>query len=140
VPPPRNLNLKRLAIVTATALVAVNAWTGGPLLAVWLGSQVQPDRLLTMWGVVTVVAVLGAVSFLMLWALTWLNAKYDELMGRPALAGQTSPWHRTMRGDRVEDIRTRYGVSAPEKAVAVSFVAAVLALEIWFFFFAGSPI
>jgi hypothetical protein len=139
-PPPRHLNLKRTAIVTATALAAVNGWTGAPLLAVWVGSQVQPGRLLTMWGVVTVIAVLGVLSFLLVWALTWLGARYDELTGRSALASQTSPWHRTMRGDRVEDIRTRYGVSAPEKAVAISFVAAVLVFEVWFFFFAGSSL
>jgi hypothetical protein len=93
-----------------------------------------------MPGVVTVVAVLAVLAFLLGWALTWLNAKYDELTGRPATAGQTSPWHRMMRGDRVQDIRSKYGVSAPEKVVAACVVAGVLAFEIWFFFFAGSPL
>ena len=137
---PRYLTLKRLALVIATALATVNAWTGAPLLAVWIGSQVQPERLVTMLGVVTVVASLAAFEFLLVWALTWLNAKYDELTGRPRIATQTSPWHRAKRGDRVEDIRSRYGISAPEKVVAAGVVAGVLAFEIWFFFFAGSSL
>jgi hypothetical protein len=138
--PPRGLALKRLAIVTATALVATNVWTGAPLLAVWVGSQVEDDDLLSMWGVVTVVAVLAALTFVLGWALTWLSARYDRLTGRPALAGQTSPWQRMKRGDRTEDIRSRYGISAPEKVMVACVVAGVLAFEVWFFFYAGSPL
>jgi hypothetical protein len=138
--PPPHLALKRLAIVTATALVAMNVWTGAPLFAVWVGSKVQHNSLLSMRGVFSVVAVLAVVAFLLAWALSWLSAKYDELTGRPATAGQTSPWHRTKRGDRVQDIRSRYGISAPEKVVVACVVAGVLAFEIWFFFFAGSSI
>jgi hypothetical protein len=137
---PRHLNLKRLGIVIATAVAAINAWTGAPLLAVWVGSQVQSGRLVSMRGVVTVLVVLVLMEVLLVWALTWLNASYDKLTGRPLTAAQTSPWHRAKRGDRVEDIRSRYGISAPEMVVAACVVAGVLAFEIWFFFFAGSSI
>jgi hypothetical protein len=139
-PEPRYLVLKRLGIVTATALAAMNVWTGAPLFAVWVGSQVQHKSLLSMRGVFSVIAVLAVLAFLLGWALSWLSAKYDELTGRPATAGQTSPWHRSKRGDRVQDIRSRYGISAPEKVVVACVVAGVLAFEVWFFFFAGSSI
>jgi hypothetical protein len=121
-------------------LAAINAWTGAPLLAVWVGSQVQSGRVVSMRGAVTVVVVLALLEFLLIWALTWLNAKYDKLTGRPLTASQTSPWHRAKRGDRVDDIRSRFGISAPEKVVAGCVVAGVLAFEIWFFFFAGSSL
>jgi len=45
-----------------------------------------------------------------------------------------------MRGERKELARKREGISAVERLVVVSVVAAVLAFEIWFFFFAGSPL
>ena len=138
-PPPR-LDLKRLGIVAASAMAAITAWTGAPLLAVWVGAQVQAARLLSMRGVVTVVVVLAILEFLLGWALTWLSARYDELTGRPLTATQTSPWHRAKRGDRVEDIRSRFGISAPEKVVAACVIAGVLAFEIWFFFLAGSSL
>lgn len=137
---PRHLNLKKVVLVTATALVAINAWTGAPLLAVWIGSQAQSGQVLSMWGVLTVLAVLGVFEFIFGWALTWLSARYDRLTGRSRLAGQTSPWHRAKRGDRVQDIRSRYGISAPEAIVALSVIVGVLALEVWFFFFAGSSL
>ncbi len=137
--PPPYLSLKRLALVIATGLVAINLCTGSPLLAIWIGSHAQSGQVLSLRGVVIVLIVLGVFTFLLGWALTWLSAKYDELTGRPRLAGQTSPWHRAKRGDRVQDIRARFGISAPERVVATCVLAAVLALEIWFFFYAGSP-
>ena len=39
-PDPR---LKRVALVSLMAVVTVNIWTGGPLLALWIGSRVQGE-------------------------------------------------------------------------------------------------
>lgn len=131
--------LKKLGLVSATALAAMNTWTGAPLLAIWLGSQAQGGRVLSLWGVVTVLVAMSVLVFALAWVLMWLNGRYDKLTGRPPVASQTSPWHRAKRGDRVQDIRSRYGVSTPEKIVIACVVAAVLALELWFFLFAGAP-
>jgi DNA primase catalytic core, N-terminal domain len=137
--PPPHAAAKRLALVTATALVAINTWTGAPLLAVWVGSHAQSGKVLSLRGVVTVFVVLAVLEFLLGLALTWLSATYDRITGRPRFATQTSPWHRAKRGDRVQDIRSRFGMSAPEKVVAASVIVGVLAFEFWFFFIAGSP-
>jgi hypothetical protein len=138
--PDRHLHAKKIAIVVATALAAINVWTIAPLAAVWIGSQVQGGRVVSMWGVLTVLAVMGTLAFLFAWALTWLHAKYDELTGRPAVVGRTSPWGRRMRGELNEHFRSVYGLSAPERVVAASVLAAFIAAEVWFFFFAGSSI
>ena len=138
--PPPHLQLKRLLLITATALVGTNTWTGAPLFAVWVGSHAQSGRVLSLRGVVTVLVVLAVLEFLLALALSSLSASYDRLTGRPRFAGETSPWHRAKRGDRVQDIRARFGMSAPEKVVAASVVLGILALEIWFFFLAGSPL
>jgi DNA primase catalytic core, N-terminal domain len=138
--PDRLLHAKKVAIVVATALAAINVWTVAPLAAVWIGSQAQGGRVLSMWGVLTVLAVMGTLAFLFAWALTWLHAKYDELSGRPAVVGRTSPWGRRMRGELNEHFRSVYGLSAPERVVAGCVLAALLTFEVWFFFFAGSSI
>jgi hypothetical protein len=138
--PARHSGLKRTALVIATALLAINAWTGAPLLAIWVGSHAQSGHVLSTRGVLTVLVVLSILVFLIGWALTWLSARYDDLSGRPRLAGLTSPWHRAKRGDRVQDIRSRYGISPPERAVAACVIAGVLGFEIWFFLFAGSSL
>jgi hypothetical protein len=133
--------LKKIGLVTASALCSINLWTGAPLFAVWVGSKVQGNlNNLSMTAVFSVVAVLAATVFLLALVLTWLNAKYDQLTGRPPAARQTSPWLRSMRDEREENVRRKYGISAVERVVVVSVVAAVLAFEVWFFFFAGSSL
>ena len=133
--------LKRLALVAGSALISINIWTGAPLLAVWVGSQIQSaqDRL-SMTAVFAVIVTLAATVFALAWVLAWINGRYDELAGRPREARYTSPWLRSMRGEREADVRRRHGISAVERVVVVSVVAAVLAFEIWFFFFAGSSL
>jgi DNA primase-like protein len=135
-----HLKAKRILIVTATALAAVNLWTGAPLLAVWVGSQAQGGEVLSLRGVVSVLVVLGVLAFLLGWALTWLHDKYDRLIGRPPALTRTSPWQRRMRGELDEHLRARYPLSAPERVVAACVIVCLLVFEVWFFFFAGSPL
>ena len=133
--------LKKIGLVTASALCAINLWTGAPLLAVWVGSKVQGNlNNLSMTAIFSVIVVLAAMVFLLATALTWLNAKYDDLSGRPAAARQTSPWLRSMRDEREADVQHRHGISAVERIVVICAVAGVLAFELWFFFFAGSSL
>ena len=138
--PPPHLELKRMLLVAGTALVGINTFTGAPLLAVWVGSRAQGGRVLSLRGVVTVLVVLAVLEFILGLALTWLSRKYDRITGRPRFAGETSPWQRAKRGDRVQDIRSRFGMSAPERVVAACVVLGVLVFELWFFFLAGSSL
>ena len=137
---PRFVSLKRVALVSASALAAINIWTGAPLLAVWVGSRVASGSRLSMLAVFVVVVVLAASCLALATALTWLSARYDALTGRPAAARRTSPWLRSMRGEREELARKRHGISAIERIVVVAVVICVLVFEVWFFFFAGSSI
>jgi hypothetical protein len=131
---------KRIGLVAATALVSINIWAGSPLLALWVGSKLQSSSGLTMSVVLVVLVVLAACVGGLAWLLTWLNNRYDELTGRPPAARQASPWLRSTRGERETDIRSKQGISAVERIVVISVVAAVLAFEAWFFFFAGSSL
>jgi hypothetical protein len=118
----------------------VNIWTGAPLLAVWVGSKAVGDSGLSMGAVFLVVGVLAVTEIMLLISLTWLSSRYDELTGRPMAARRTSPWLRSMRGEREDIAKRRAGVSPVERIVVISVVACVVAFEIWFFFFAGSSI
>ncbi len=124
-----------------SALASINIWTGAPLLAVWVGSQIQAaqDRL-SMTALLAVVATLAVTVFLLAWLLAYFNGRYDELIGRSQKARYTSPWLRSMRGEREEDIRREVGISGVERIVILAVVAAALAFEVWFFFFAGSSL
>ena len=132
----RVLGVKKTALAVAATLVAVNMWTGAPLLALWAASQLVSSISLTMGAFLLVVVVLAAAEVLLTLLLTWLHSTYDELTGRPLEARRTSPWLRSMRGEREDIRRTRVPSSPLEKAVMLTIVAAVLAFEVWLFFFA----
>lgn len=121
-------------------LAAVNIWTGAPLLALWVGSRVAGGSGLSMGAVFVVVVVLAILVMLLAGALGWLSTRYDELTGRPPAARRTSPWLRSMRGEREELVRRSRHISAVERLVVLSVVSCVLAFEIWFLFLAGSPL
>lgn len=139
--------LRRSALAAGAALASINIWTGAPLLAVWVGSQAQkiiagqgPGSGESMTAILVVVVVLLGLELWLVRALTRLSSAYDELTGRPPAARRTSPWLRSMRGEREELVRRRAGISTVERIVVVSVVAAVLSFEVWFFFFAGSSL
>jgi hypothetical protein len=136
-PRPRGLNAKKVGLAIANTLLSVNMWTGAPLLALWVGARVasSPGRL-TMGAFWVVLAVLAIVEALLVVLLTRVHAAYDELTGRPIEARRASPWLRSLRGEREEFRRTRVRSSALEIIVMASVVCAVLAFEVWFFFFA----
>jgi hypothetical protein len=133
--------LKKVGLVAASAVCSINLWTGAPLFAVWVGSKVQGNlNNVSMTALFSVILVLAISVFGLGFLLTWLNAKYDDLTGRPPAARQTSPWLRSTRDEREDEVRRKYGISGVERAVVASVVAGVLAFEVWFFFFAGSSL
>jgi hypothetical protein len=132
--------MKRVAVAAATTVVAVNIWTGCPLLAVWVGSKAAGDSGLSMGAVGVVIVVLVVSTLAMAALLAWLTATYDELIGRPLGARRTSPWLRSMRGEREELAREHRGITATERLIITSVVVCVLVFEVWLFFFAGSSL
>ena len=135
------LHVKKVGLVIASALVTINIWTGAPLFSVWVGSKVQGTATnLSMGAVFTVIALLAVLVTGLAWLLGRINGTYDELTGRPQAARHTSPWLRSMRGEREDVARARRGITPIERVVVLSVVAAALAFEVWFFFFAGSSL
>lgn len=134
--PARMHRAKRIALAALATLVAINIWTGAPLLAVWVGSRVAPESGTSMGAIVLVLVVLVLSVFGLAVALTYLNAAYDRLSGRVETTRRVAPWLRSMRAERHTSERRRVGTSAIERVVIISVVFAVLALEVWFFFFA----
>jgi hypothetical protein len=133
-------HLQRLGLLILTALATVNLWTGGPLLAIWLGAQIQGDTTqLKMEAVFGIIVILGVISYLLLRILTWSRGRYDEVTGAE-VAQRRAPWMRSMRGERDEDIHAAQPMNAVDKVVMGCVVLAILVFEVWFFFFSGSSL
>jgi hypothetical protein len=120
------------------AVVAVNVWTGGPLLAIWIGSRVQGSGPPSMAAVVTVGVVLLVVSLALVRLLAWLGEAYDQVTGAPPATRRQAPWMRSMRGERVPQAQVR--LTTLDRVLIACVVVAAIAFEAWFFFFAGSSI
>jgi hypothetical protein len=133
-----HLKLKRATMAGATAFVTVNIWTGCPLLALWVGSQVVGERRLSMGAVGLTVVVLAVLVFAFALALTWLNNVYDELVGRPRIERRAT-WLRSMRAEAEGHISQRVGITLLERIVVVNVYLAVISLAVWYVFFAGPP-
>jgi hypothetical protein len=137
--PPRFLAVKRVLLAAATAFVTVNIWTGGPLLALWVGSQAVGERRLSMGALGLTVVTLAVLVFAFALMLTWLNNVYDELTGRPR-SERRAAWLRSMRAEDEGHVSQRVGLTTLERIVMVNVYVAVIAFLGWFFVIAGSPL
>jgi hypothetical protein len=129
----------RVILAVLTAILAVNLYTGAPLLAIWAGSRVQDGSQLTMSAVGVVIGVLVVSIFIIVFLLSRIEAAYKSVTGQLP-ERRTPPWLRSMRGERDEFERERKPLSGFEKILASTVVVGVIAFEAWFFFLSGSPI
>jgi hypothetical protein len=127
--------LYRIVLGILSSLVSINLWTGGPLFALWVGSRVQASiGTLSMSAVGATIGVLIVVTYVLYRLLAWLNVRYYAAIGRK-LPRQQAAWLKPMSGER-RALQVRRPLSGVERIVVISVVVAVLAFEVWFFFFA----
>jgi hypothetical protein len=137
---PRGSLIRRLLLGAGVAIAALNIWTGAPLLALWIGSRLQPGTQATMSSVFLVAFLLALFCSMLVWAMGRLSAAYDRARGAPPPPRQQAPWMRSMRGERTKDLKRDRPATGPEKIMIAVVVLAVLAFEGWFFFLASSPL
>lgn len=131
----------RITLATAMTVVGLNLWTGAPLLAVWVGAQVQRQQSgLTMGTVGIVIAVMALSMFVLYQALQWLDVRFGEVIGRKVGTRQPVPWLKSVSGERVPAKRPREPLTALERILVLMVVLAIGCFEVWFFFFAGSSL
>jgi hypothetical protein len=131
---------KRVGLRIAMLVVALNVWTGSPLLALWIGSRLQGSGPPKMGPIFVVVVAFAIISFTLTAVLARLGDAYDTMTGQPAQVHRHVAWLRSMRGERPQYAGVRAQVTALEQILIITVVACALAFEIWFFFFSSSPI
>jgi predicted secreted protein len=137
----RRGRLKPILLAAAMAFLALNVWTGSPLLAVWIGSRVQGEESQPSMGAFAVVIIaLIAFSFGLYQLLKLTMQAYQEATGTTPTVRTHAPWLRSMRGERPDHASRGARISGAERIVVVTVLVAAVAFEIWFFFFSGSSI
>jgi hypothetical protein len=135
----RSGRIKPVLLAAVMAFLALNVWTGAPLLAVWIGSKVQGEESQPSMGAYAVVIIsLIAFSWGLYQLLKITMGAYQDATGTRPTVRTHAPWLRSMRGERPEYSHTR--ISGAEKVVVVTVLIAAAAFEVWFFFFSGSSI
>lgn len=136
---PGRVAVERVLLAGATAFLAINLWTGAPLVALWVGARVAGQQSLSMAAVAICLSVLGALVYGMGWALIRLGERYNRLTGRPE-GERRLRWLRSFSVQDGDPSEHRDSGSLLERIVMASVYIAVLAFLVWFFAFAGSPL
>jgi hypothetical protein len=129
--------VKMVVVASAAALVSVNIWTGGPLLALWIGSRI-PQTGLSFWAVAMVVVSMVVIETILVFLLGALNTGYERLSGAPPAKRQRASWLRAMSdtGSAGGPVEAERPLSTVERVLVVNVVAAAILFEVFFFFFA----
>jgi hypothetical protein len=133
----RLFRCRRASMAAATAFLSINLWTGSPLLALWVGSLAASERQLSMASLFVVLLTLAAITLAILFGLERLDASYRQLVGHPLREGRLT-WLRSFNAQR-EPVRS-IPTSLLERIVTAVVYVAVIALIVWFLFFAGSSV
>jgi hypothetical protein len=133
---------KRVTLAALMAIIGVNLWTGGALVALWIGSRLQeragssltirPTTALAVFG------SLAAITWALARLLRWVSGAYDRATGAGPAKRQRASWlgsdeRHIYPGDRPS-------FTALERIMIVTVIVAALTFEVWFFFFSTSPI
>ena len=119
-------------------VLAFSLWTVIPLAWIWIGSHISSTQapsagpyMLTFFGIVISIVTVAI-------ALSWLNGVFARLMGTTDVRRlyPRAEWMRSLSDER-RHVRTW---TVMEAVIVVSLVSAVLAMVVWFFFVAGSPL
>jgi hypothetical protein len=122
-------------LVVLMAIGSVAMWIAAPIFWLWLVSQFSESTspslglyMVVLVGTIATVVVLGKT-------LGYLNRVHGAMTGRMPERRDQTVWMRSHRGER--NVQRDHGVLGTVMAISVSI--ALVAMGIWFLFFAGSP-
>ncbi len=123
-------------IFMAMLLAAFSLWTAVPLSWLYIGSKVSETQF-PSGGPYAVVAVGIIASILFIaWLIGRLNDLYVRITGTNRLAPIRPAWLKSMR----DTGSVQGNVTVVEAVLMASVMLAALALTVWFFLLAGSPL
>lgn len=123
-------------VFLAMLLAAFSLWTAIPLSWVYIASKLSQTQF-PSGGPYAIVAVGIVASILFVaWLIGRLNALYIRITGTNRLEPIRPTWLKSMR----DTAPVRSSVTVVEAVLMGSVLLAMLALTLWFFLWAGSPI
>jgi hypothetical protein len=123
-------------VVVAMIIAALSLWTVIPYTWVWIGSRVSHTQ--TPSGGPYMVVLVGIVVSILLisWLISRLNHLYVRITGTYDVGAIRPRWLRSMR----DEPERHSDPTVLETVIVSSVILAIVALSLWFFLLAGSPI
>ena len=123
-------------VFVAMLLAAFSLWTAIPLSWVYIGSKLSETQFPS--GGPYAVVVVGIVTSILIvaWLIGRLNNLYIRITGTNRLGPIRPNWLKSMR----DTAPVTNSVTVVEAVLMASVMLAALALTLWFFFLAGSPL
>lgn len=117
-------------------LAALSLWTAIPLSWIYIGSKVSHTQFPSQGPYFVVAAGIIVSILLIAWLIGRLNRLYIQITGTNRLTPMRPAWLKSMR-----DSSAPAGTTTVVEAVLMgSVLLATIALTIWFFLLAGSPL
>lgn len=124
------------AVFLAMLLAAFSLWTAIPLSWIYIASKLSETQF-PSGGPYAVVAVGIVVSIVVVaWLIGRLNRLYVRITGTNRLQPIRPTWLRSVR----DTTPSQASVTVVEAVLMTSVMLAALALTVWFFLIAGSPL
>jgi small-conductance mechanosensitive channel len=123
-------------IFLAMLLAAFSLWTAIPLSWIYVASKLSQTQFPSGGPYAIVVVGFVATVLIVAWLIGRLNNLYIRLTGTNRLAPIRPTWLKSMR----DTAPMQGSVTVVEAVLMSSVLLAALALTVWFFLLAGSPI
>lgn len=124
------------AVFAAMLLAAFSLWTAIPLSWVYIGSKLSQTQFPSGGPYAVVALGIGASVLFVAWLIGRLNGLYVRITGTNRLGPMRPNWLRSMR----DTAPPQGSVTVVEAVLMSSAMLAAVALTLWFFFLAGSPL
>jgi hypothetical protein len=123
-------------VFLAMLLAAFSLWTAVPLSWLYIGSKVSETQF-PSGGPYAVVGVGIILSIVVIaWLISRLNELYVRITGTNRVVAIRPTWLKSMR----DTSPARGSVTVVEAVLMASVMLAALAMTVWFFLLAGSPL
>jgi hypothetical protein len=122
-----------VVIVLGSALV----WIGVPVVGLWVAGRITTDPLrFVMFSLLAIPSTMVALG----WLLYRAGAHYERLRGTERRGSSPPAWRSSLSEERASDRRRKGPRSLIDISMTASAITALVAMAIWFFFYATSTL
>lgn len=126
----------KVGLIALMSLGSLLMWVAVPILWLWIGSRLSTTTQGKIGPYVVVIIGIPVSMAVIAKVLGVLNRTYARMAGTEPTGRITRPWLRSLRGERGES----HPRTVLDTVMIATVATAVVALAIWFFFFAGSSL